>query len=78
MVKKPINRPIDPCQAVCRFNEDDVCIGCFRERDEINNWRFMSNEQKATIVERVKPEIKARLEEEKRQGRMPANQRFRY
>lgn len=78
MVKTPINRPIDPCQAVCHFDEENVCIGCFRKRDEINNWRFMSNEEKATIVERVKPEIKARLEDEKRQGRAPATQRFRY
>lgn len=77
MVTKPINRPIDPCQAVCRFDENDVCIGCFRQRAEVNNWRFMSNEEKAKVVEVVTPKIKARLAEEQKQGRIPAMLRFR-
>ena len=77
-MKTPINRPIDPCQAVCRFDDDDICLGCFRKRDEVNNWRFLSNEEKAKIVEIVKPKIAQRLEDERRSGRLPASQRFRF
>jgi len=76
-MKTPISRPIDPCQAVCRF-DDDICIGCFRKRDEVNNWRFLSNEEKAKIVEVVKPKIAERLEKERASGRLPPSQRFRY
>lgn len=77
-MKTPISRPIDPCQAVCRFDDDDICIGCFRKRDEVNNWRFLSNEEKAKIVEVVKPKITERLEKERASGRLPPSQRFRY
>ena len=69
-------RIIDPCQAVCKFDEDDICIGCFRKREDINNWRFMSDNDKKTIVEEVKPKIAERLEREKEQGRLPPSQRF--
>ena len=71
-----MERIIDPCQAVCRFDDDDVCIGCFRNRDDINNWRFMSNDDKRKIVEVVKPKIEALLEKEKAPGRLPPSQRF--
>ena len=71
-----MERIIDPCQVVCRFDDDDVCIGCFRNRDDINNWRFMSNDDKRKIVEVVKPKIEARLEKEKAAGRLPPSQRF--
>lgn len=71
-----VERIFDPCQAVCRFDDDDICIGCFRRRDDINNWRFMSNDDKRKIVEVVKPKIEARLENEKAEGRLPPSQRF--
>lgn len=71
-----MERVIDPCQAVCKFDDEDVCIGCFRKRDEINNWRFMSNDERHDVVVRVKPEIEARLAKEKAAGRTPPSQRF--
>ena len=71
-----MERVIDPCQAICRFDDDDVCIGCFRKREDINNWRFMSNDERRKVVEVVKPKIEARLEKERAEGRIPATQRF--
>ena len=71
-----MERVIDPCQAICRFDEDDICIGCFRKREDINNWRFMSHEEKRKVVEIVTPKIEQRLEKERDEGRIPASQRF--
>jgi len=72
-----MKRVIDPCQAICRFDEEDICIGCFRQRQEINNWRFMSETERQTVVERVKPKIEARLEEERKAGAAPISPRYR-
>lgn len=71
-----MERVMDPCQAICRFDDDDVCIGCFRKREEVNSWRFMDDEEKRKIVEIVKPKIKERLEKERAEGRIPPTDRF--
>lgn len=71
-----MKRPIDPCQAVCRLDEDDICIGCFRTREQINHWRFMDNDSKFKIIETVKPKIEARREKERLEGRASPTQRF--
>jgi len=35
-----------PCIKVCKYDEDSVCIGCYRSMKEITGWLFMTNEQK--------------------------------
>ena len=35
-----------PCIGVCRCNQEDICIGCGRSRDDIKEWMNMTDEQK--------------------------------
>lgn len=52
-----IKRPVSPCQALCKFDDDDVCMGCFRQRDDVDNWFYLDDERKWQIIEEVKPLI---------------------
>lgn len=51
------SRPVSPCQAVCKFDDDDVCMGCFRQRNDVDNWFYLDDERKWQIIEEVKPLI---------------------
>ena len=42
-----------PCVALCKLDEDDVCIGCNRTIEEITNWRHYSASQRESIVSRL-------------------------
>lgn len=35
-----------PCIKVCKYDEDGICMGCYRKMEEITGWLFMNNEQK--------------------------------
>lgn len=46
-----------PCIGQCRLY-DDECTGCYRTKEEIENWRNMTDEEKEAVVERVEDKIK--------------------
>ncbi|XOV80875.1 MAG: DUF1289 domain-containing protein [Aestuariibacter sp.] len=52
-------RPISPCQGLCRFDDSEQCLGCFRKRDDIDNWFYLSDQQKVAIIAEVTPKIAA-------------------
>ncbi len=56
--KKERNVP-SPCISVCALNEDDVCTGCYRNVQEIREWRDLTNPQRREVINRA-------LEREKR------------
>jgi predicted Fe-S protein YdhL (DUF1289 family) len=39
-----------PCQSICRFDGKPLCIGCFRNADEIREWMIMTREQKLAVL----------------------------
>ena len=39
-----------PCISVCLLNEKDVCIGCYRNTEEIADWHSLSNDKRKEIV----------------------------
>ncbi|HPD64111.1 MAG TPA: DUF1289 domain-containing protein [Bacteroidia bacterium] len=39
-----------PCISVCTYNEERICIGCYRSEEEISNWLFMSAEEKQQVI----------------------------
>jgi predicted Fe-S protein YdhL (DUF1289 family) len=40
-----------PCNGICQLDDADVCLGCFRSRDEIARWtRMTANEQFTAII----------------------------
>lgn len=47
------DRPDSPCIGVCSTLFDDVCKGCGRTADEVSNWVFFSEQEKAVVWERI-------------------------
>ena len=39
-----------PCIKVCKYDEDHVCMGCYRTMEEITGWLFMADEEKAKVL----------------------------
>jgi hypothetical protein len=39
-----------PCTGVCQLDGDEICVGCFRSRDEIAGWMQMSDREKLSVI----------------------------
>jgi len=55
---KQINKIKSPCNDKCKYDEDNVCMGCHRTMHEIINWIDFSDDEKTTIIQRVEKKIK--------------------
>ncbi len=43
----------NPCIQVCRYDDDGICVGCYRTMQEAANWIFLSEEQKVEVIRRT-------------------------
>lgn len=43
-----------PCQLVCAYNEDKICVGCYRSADEILHWEDYTEEEKKAVLEKTR------------------------
>lgn len=48
MLKKKIK---SPCQLICTYDTDNVCVGCYRTVEEIANWDRYTDEMKLKVLE---------------------------
>ena len=48
--EKPV---ASPCISVCALNMEDLCTGCFRNIEEIREWRSYSNEERRACLGRA-------------------------
>jgi len=53
MEKKEINYK-SPCIRKCEYNDDNLCVGCFRTKKEIFFWGDYTNEEKKEILIKTK------------------------
>lgn len=44
---------ISPCISICRLDNNDVCIGCFRSVDEIRKWYESTNDEKKQFIKNI-------------------------
>jgi len=44
-----------PCIGVCTINDDGLCDGCLRTRDEIAGWLGMDDARRAHLMDCVLP-----------------------
>jgi len=42
-----------PCRSLCKLDQDNICVGCYRKSSEINFWTTYSNQQKQEVVEKA-------------------------
>ncbi|MCK9290098.1 MAG: DUF1289 domain-containing protein [Bacteroidales bacterium] len=50
MIKKKIK---SPCQNICVYDSDNICIGCYRSLDEVVNWDRYTEEMKMQVLENI-------------------------
>lgn len=48
------NTPIKVCIKKCKYDEYNLCEGCYRTKNEIVSWADFDNTQKLEIVEKIK------------------------
>ncbi|MFB4368825.1 MULTISPECIES: DUF1289 domain-containing protein [unclassified Pseudomonas] len=49
---QPAERPVaSPCVHVCALDEQDICIGCQRNVDEITRWSRMENDERRQVLQ---------------------------
>nr|WP_288498434.1 DUF1289 domain-containing protein [uncultured Pseudomonas sp.] len=47
-----LERPVaSPCVHVCALDEEDICIGCQRNVDEITRWSRMENDERRQVLQ---------------------------
>jgi len=49
-----------PCILVCTLDENDVCVGCHRTRNEIMCWTRMSHDAQRAVVLRCRERAASR------------------
>ena len=43
-----------PCTKVCTYDEEEeYCIGCYRTKQELQDWWIMTREQKLEILKKL-------------------------
>jgi predicted Fe-S protein YdhL (DUF1289 family) len=46
-----MDKSTSPCISICRLNDEDVCIGCYRTSEEIRNWIYLDEDQRQAVVD---------------------------
>ena len=40
-----------PCIGICKLDEKNVCVGCYRHQDEIRNWIAATDDSRLEILQ---------------------------
>jgi hypothetical protein len=48
MLKKKIK---SPCQLICTYDEENICVGCYRSSEEVAKWDSYTDEMKLKVLE---------------------------
>ena len=52
---KQVDKTVDsPCIGVCTYDEEEeFCIGCYRTKQELQDWLIMTREQKLKTLKKI-------------------------
>jgi uncharacterized protein len=42
-----------PCRLICKYNEEGICMGCKRNREEIIKWPNYTDEEKLEVFKKI-------------------------
>ena len=45
---------LSPCVSICKYDDNNYCIGCRRHMNEIFDWLDYNDEMKLAILEDIK------------------------
>lgn len=43
-----------PCLSICRYDDNNICIGCKRSKPEATTWWRMTEQEKQQVLENIK------------------------
>ena len=54
-IKKKVDKTVEsPCTNVCKYDtKEEFCIGCYRTKQELQDWWIMTREQKLETLEKI-------------------------
>lgn len=67
------NTEVSPCNNVCSYDNIDGeprCISCWRTYEDLDQWSFMSNEQRRHRMKQIKQEKKLYENKQKNNANM--------
>tara|TARA_Y100000389_G_scaffold189395_1_gene213078 strand:+ start:1626 stop:1841 length:216 start_codon:yes stop_codon:yes gene_type:complete len=48
-----------PCKNICKIDEGNgLCIGCYRDIEEVSNWIYLTDEQKKIVLSKAQERAK--------------------
>ena len=55
-IKKKVDKTVEsPCTNVCKYDtKEEFCIGCYRTKQELQDWWIMTREQKLETLKKLK------------------------
>ena len=56
LARKQVDKIVDsPCIQVCTYDdeEEEFCIGCYRTKQELQDWWIMTREQKLETLKKI-------------------------
>ena len=55
LAHKQVDKTVDsPCIQVCTYDEEEeFCIGCYRSKQELQDWWIMTREQKLEALKKI-------------------------
>ena len=55
LAHKLVDKTVDsPCIKVCTYDEEEeFCIGCYRTKQELQDWWIMNREQKLEALKKI-------------------------
>ena len=56
IIHKKVDKTVDsPCINVCKYDsKEEFCIGCYRTKEELQDWWIMTREQKLETLKKLK------------------------
>ena len=56
IIQKKVDKTVEsPCTNVCKYDtKEEFCIGCYRTKQELQDWWIMTREQKLETLKKLK------------------------
>jgi uncharacterized protein len=52
-METPKSKIKNPCRLICKYDNESVCMGCYRTREEVSNWADYTDEEKLKVFDKI-------------------------